>query len=158
MIIPHTSARALAGVIGWLVLACSPVLAAGPGEQKAIAIAHDDPAIEWVACPDFLPEGCRIAVLHGDPAEPNADIFFKVPPGVTVPHHWHTSVERIVVVSGELHVTYDGQPTMVLQPGTYAYGPARLGHVAHCSDGDPCVLFIAFEEPIDAVPTGNASD
>jgi hypothetical protein len=60
----------------------------------------------------------------------------------------------MVLISGEMEVDYDGQDPVVLTAGTYAYGPARLPHTARCLDGDdPCVLFIAFEEPVDAVPT-----
>ncbi len=90
-------------------------------------------------------------MLHGDPAQANADVFFKVPANFTIPDHWHTSAERMVLVSGELHVTYEGQPTTVLKPGMYAYGPAKLAHEAVCASGAPCVLFIAFEAPVDAV-------
>jgi quercetin dioxygenase-like cupin family protein len=121
--------------------------------QGPRAFAADDPRLEWGPCPEFIPEGCRIAVLQGDPEQRNADVFFKLPPGVEAPHHWHTSAERMVLVSGELRVTYDGHEPLVLTPGTYAYGPAKLPHTAACADGDPCVLFIAFEEPVDAVPT-----
>jgi hypothetical protein len=39
----------------------------------------------------------------------------------------------------------------VLKPGTYAYGPPRLSHKAECGAAGPCVLFIAFESPVDAV-------
>lgn len=130
-----------------------PALAtAGSPSSKALVIPHDDPQLEWGPCPEFLPEGCRIAVLHGDPAGHNADIFFKVPAGADIPHHWHTSAERIILVSGELHLQYDGQEPQVLRPGNYAYGPARLPHKGSCAAGDPCVLFIAFEQPVDAVP------
>ncbi len=58
-----------------------------------------------------------------------------------------------MLVSGELHVTYDGQKTAVLKPGTYAYGPAKLPHKAECKNAGPCVLFIAFELPVDALPS-----
>ena len=57
----------------------------------------------------------------------------------------------MVLVSGELHVTYDGQDTVMLSPGTYAYGPAKLSHKAFCASEVPCVLAIAFESPVDAV-------
>lgn len=123
------------------------------GSTAPAAIAYDDPAIEWGPCPEFIPAGCRIAVLQGNPAERNTDIFFKLPPDTRVPHHLHTSAERMVLVSGEFHVDYDGHPTVVMRPGTYAYGPAGLPHTAYCAGGDPCVLFIAFEEPVDAIPT-----
>ena len=61
-----------------------------------------------------------------------------------------------ILVAGELHVTYDGQKTTVLKRGSYAYGPARLRHKAVCVSTSPCVLFIAFESPLDAVPVENA--
>jgi uncharacterized RmlC-like cupin family protein len=62
-----------------------------------------------------------------------------------------------VLVPGELHVTYDGHKTEVLKPGTYAYGPAKLPHKAECKQTGPCVLFIAFESPVDAVPSEDTS-
>jgi quercetin dioxygenase-like cupin family protein len=100
-----------------------------------------------------MPAGCALAVLHGDPSKPNADVVLKVPPKSNIPHHWHTSAERMVLISGELEVTYDGQKATTLTPGMYAFGPAKLPHSASCRGADPCVLFIAFEGPVDAVPT-----
>jgi len=123
-----------------------------PGQEPALALTADDAQLMWGPCPPFLPEGCGIAVLHGDPAKDNLDVFFKVPARSSIPLHWHTSAERMVLVAGELHVTYDGQKTAVLKPGTYAYGPAKRPHDGFCASDVPCVLFIAFESPLDAVP------
>lgn len=138
-----------------LTLSGSLVSAEGPAEAP-VAATHKDAGLKWGPCPPFIPAGCEIAVLHGDPSKPNADVFFKVPAGFTIPHHWHTSAERMVLVSGELTVSYDGQKPATLKVGQYAYGPAKLGHKATCGKGDPCVLFIAFEQPVDAVPTAAA--
>jgi quercetin dioxygenase-like cupin family protein len=149
-IITTTRAVALAFAVLPLLIG-SAAMAAEHGHAKALALTHDDPQLEWGPCPEFLPEGCAIAVLQGDPAKENADIFFKVPGGAALPRHTHTSAERMVLVSGELHVTYDDQETVVLRPGTYAYGPAQLPHEGSCAAGDPCVLFIAFEQPVDAM-------
>ena len=93
---------------------------------------------------------CEIAVLHGDPAKPNADVFLKVPAKYEIPPHSHTSAERMVLVSGELEVTYRGQTPSMLKPGMYAYGPAGAPHKASCTSAEACVLFIAFEAPVDA--------
>ena len=131
-----------------LVLASPFVLA----QEPALAYTFKDTKLEWGPCPDFIPKGCEIAVLHGDPTKANADIFFKVPANFRIPNHWHTSAERMVLVSGELHVTYEGQSTTVLKPGMYAYGPARVAHEAVCRNDAPCVLLIAFEAPVDAMP------
>ena len=125
--------------------------------EPALALTFKDTQLKWGPCPDFIPKGCEIAVLHGDPAKENADVFFKVPANFTIPNHWHTSAERMVLVSGELHVTYEGQPITTLKAGSYAYGPAKVPHKAVCASGAPCVLFIAFEAPVDAIPAENAA-
>lgn len=118
----------------------------------ALAIAFDDPSLTWGPCPAFLPDGCAIAVLHGDPSAPNSDVFFRVPGGSSLPLHWHNSAERMVLVSGRLQVSYEGQDAVLLRPGMYAYGPPKRVHSGVCEEGEACVLFIAFESPVDAMP------
>ena len=118
--------------------------------EPALAYKHDDTRLQWGPCPPFIGKGCEIAVLHGDPAKNNLDIFFKVPADFAIPHHWHTSAERMTLVSGTMTVTYDDQKAELLETGMYAYGPSKRPHTAYCEKGDPCVLFIAFEEPLDA--------
>ena len=147
--------RIAQGFLSTLLVTACPAALAETAAEPALAFASKDASLKWGPCPDFIPKGCEIAVLHGDPAKPNADIFFKVPANFTIPHHWHTSAERMVLVSGKLQVTYDGQKPTTLKPGMYAYGPAKLPHKAVCGKGDPCVLFIAFEGPVDAIPTGS---
>tara|TARA_B110000014_G_scaffold252755_1_gene231414 strand:+ start:604 stop:786 length:183 start_codon:yes stop_codon:yes gene_type:complete len=56
----------------------------------------------------------------------------------------------MVLVSGELDVTYKGQSTTNLKVGMYAYGPAKAVHEGKCISTEPCILTIAFEEPVDA--------
>lgn len=141
----------------WMLMAvimAGPVMVAQADEQAFIRTA-DDPGLEWGPCPDFIPEGCSIAVLQGNPAEHNADIFFRLEPGALVPLHWHTSAERMILVSGRFEVDYDGQDPVIMTAGDYAYGPARLPHSARCMDEGTCVLFVAFEEPVDAMPVGD---
>ena len=143
-----TTIPALPAIV--LTAVCCAALA-DDAPERALAITPQDAGLQWGACPPFIPEGCQIAVLHGDPAKPNADVFFKVPGNFRIPLHWHSSAERMVLISGVMHVTYEGQDTAVLKPGSYAYGPARLPHDAYCEKGDPCILFIAFESPVDAI-------
>lgn len=145
-----------AALLFGLGLTGSFVLAQAPAQEQAVTRTFRDAQLKWGPCPPFLPKGCAIAVLHGDPAKDNLDVFLKVPAKSTIPLHWHTSAERMILVAGVLHVTYDGQKTAVLRPGTYAYGPAKRPHKAFCASAVPCVLFIAFESPLDAVPIENA--
>ena len=140
---------ALLSVVG---LGGSLALAQAPAQEQALTRTARDAQLKWGPCPPFLPKGCAIAVLHGDPAKDNVDVLFKVPAKSTIPLHWHTSAERMVLVAGELHVTYDGQKPAVLRPGTYAYGPAKRPHKGYCASTTACILFIAFESPLDAIP------
>jgi anti-sigma factor ChrR (cupin superfamily) len=124
-----------------------------PEGPEAFTLTTGDPSIEWGPCPEWMPEGCQLAVIQAlDPQGHNADALFRLAPGTLVPQHWHTSAERMVLLSGEMRVNYHGQPPTPLDPLTYAYGPAALPHDTRCGDASECILFIAFEEPIDAVP------
>lgn len=120
-------------------------------QKNSVAIDTKSNDLEWGGCPEFMPEGCNITVLNGDPAVGNADILFKVPGSSDIPMHWHTSAERMILISGEMEVTYEGEDPQILKAGYYAYGPAKKPHTAKCKGSEPCVLFIAFEEPVDAV-------
>lgn len=162
-----TAALLLLGAQG-LATAQDPVAGPGPidpqaqgplqdpsaGSGPAKAWAHDDGSLQWDSCPDFLPQGCAIVVLNGDPEGDAADAFFKVPGGAVIPRHRHTAAERMVLVSGSLRVTYDGHDPIELETGMYAYGPAGLPHDGECAPGADCVLFITFDGPVDAIEVG----
>ena len=68
----------------------------------------EDADLQWGPCPPFMPNGCSIAILHGDPSKKNLDVFFKVAANSDIPNHWHNSAERMILISGKLEVTYKG--------------------------------------------------
>lgn len=135
-----------------LAVAASACANTGSHAVAQLPVSHAlDAPPAWGACPPIFPSGCQISVLHGDPSAPNADIFLRVPAGLGLPAHTHSSAERIILVSGELQVKYLGTPAVTLKPGSYAYGPAAHPHQATCISSETCTLFIAFEGPVDAV-------
>lgn len=138
-------------IIVGALLASVPVAA-----QTPLAIKASDPALKWGPCPSIFPGRCAIAVLHGDPAKPNADVFLRIGGGTQLPPHTHTSAERMILVSGQLRVQYRGAKPATLAEGDYAYGPAGAPHGASCLGRRPCTLFIAFEGPVDALPFGGS--
>lgn len=148
--------KSFASLIWFVAVSCTLVLTACAPEpastSKALAFAANDPALKWGPCPPIFPAGCEIAVLQGDPAKPNADVFLRVPAKYEIPAHTHTSAERMILVTGQLQVTYKGQSPSTLDVGTYAYGPPKLAHKAVCLSDEPCTLFIAFEHAVDALP------
>lgn len=141
-------AKCILLLAGVALAACGP---SAPTGEQALTLAAADPALKWGACPPVFPAGCEIAVLHGDPTKPGADIFLRVPAQYVIPPHAHTSAERMILVTGELRVTYKGQAPATLAAGSYAYGPAKLPHKAECLSAEPCTLFIAFDSAVDAL-------
>ena len=141
--------------VGGTEVAAKPAPAA---TVKPLAQSASDPALKWGPCPPGMPEGCGIAVLQGDPAKPNSDIFLRVPGGAAIPPHAHSSAERMILVSGELEVKYQGAPQAILKATDYAYGPANLPHRANCRSEGTCILFIAFEGPVDVKPFEGSLD
>ena len=139
-IVSRWSAAAL--VIG---LGLTSAVASGASTADTpLALKVSSPDLKWGPCPAIFPAGCKIAVLHGDPSQPNADIYLRVPGGYTIPTHSHTSAERMVLVTGKLKVQYKGSKMTPLNVAEYAFGPAGLPHVAKCVSKTPCTLFIAF--------------
>ncbi len=132
-------------VPGWAAKAAS--------KEKAVTQTADSADLKWGPAPAFMPKGTELAVLHGDPSKKNSDVFLRIQPKGHIPNHWHTSAERMILVRGELRVTYEGQEAAFMKAGSYAYGPAKHKHDAVCESSTPCVLFIAFEGPVDAHPS-----
>jgi quercetin dioxygenase-like cupin family protein len=146
------SSKLLTSMLIALGLVSSIAFAQDAVSDPALAISTKSKDLQWADCPAFLPKGCKLSVLHGDPAKPNVDVFFKLPGRSTLPLHWHTSAERMTLVSGKLQITYNGQKEAIVRAGDYMYGPPKLAHKGYCASKEPCILFIAFESPLDAVP------
>lgn len=125
-------------------------LAAQDTVKVPLALNATDSSLKWGPCPPVFPGACELAVVRGNPAEPNADVMLRVQPAYELARHRHTSAERMVLLEGELEVAYDGSDAATLTPATYAYGPAGLPHKAKCVSQSRCTLFIAFEGPVDA--------
>ena len=119
--------------------------------ETSLATTIDNKDLKWLPAPDFFPD-CSFTILHGDMSKPNLDFFFKIEPNTEVVNHTHNSPERMILISGDLEVQYEGEKPVVLKAGSYAYGPAGKPHKAKCLDNGPCVLFVAMVDPFDAVP------
>jgi len=119
--------------------------------ETSFSTTIDNKDLNWLPAPDFFPN-CSFTILHGDISKPNLDFFFKIEPNTEVVNHTHNSPERMILISGDLEVQYQGEKPVILKPGTYAYGPSGKPHKAKCLDNGPCVLFVAMVDPFDAVP------
>jgi len=139
-----------------LVLAAVLAVATAPLEgqqpEAPVSVTPDDASLEWFPCGDFIPEECQAAMLRLGPDGRHSDVLYRIPAGMALPAHWHTSPERMILISGELHIDYEGHPPLVMTAGSYAWGPPQVPHSARCADRGTCLLFVAFVDPPDGFP------
>ena len=138
--------------------AAAPAAVPPVSSEAPLVKAAGDPALKWGPCPAPFPTGCELTVLHGDPAKPNADALLRMPGGYVIPPHRHSSAERMILVTGQLEVKYQGSAAATLNAGNYAYGPANLPHRATCVGTAQCQLFVAFEGPVDVTAVEGGVD
>ena len=87
-----------------------------------------------------LPTCMTGAVQNGDPSKGASVILAKTATGCTVPWHWHTADEQLMVVGGSAKVEMkDGTPAS-LHSGDYLSLPGK--HVHHFTCLAACTLFI----------------
>jgi quercetin dioxygenase-like cupin family protein len=137
-----------------LVLASGALLGPAPltAQEAPISLTPDDPSLEWLPCGDFIPPECQAAILRLGPEGRDSDVLFRIPANMDLPAHWHTSAERMILISGEFRIHYDGHPPLVMRAGSYAWGPPGQHHSARCADQGTCLLFVAFVDPPDGFP------
>ena len=141
-----------------IALASCPQSLLAQAETSPSTVDFNGKTVAWASCPPIFSPDCKITVLHGSPAQPNADVLLRIPAGSTLPAHTHTSAERMILVQGELAVHYKGHAVSTLHAGNYAFGPAGMPHEATCKSTAPCDLFIAFEGPVDALAFSGGLD
>jgi quercetin dioxygenase-like cupin family protein len=111
----------------WLLTACAllavPLLAQGDN-----SMAYATPSKSKFMKMPNLPDCMTVAVQRGDPSKGPSVLLLKFQPGCTVPWHWHTAGESLIVVSGTGKMQMkDGQP-MPARPGDYVYLPGKNIH------------------------------
>jgi quercetin dioxygenase-like cupin family protein len=97
--------------------------------------------LKFVAAPG-APPGVQQAVLWGDPAKGAFGAIQKFVPGFLAPLHTHSANLRIVVISGTMIYTPEGQPEVRLSAGSFFNEPANHKHTTACDKASDCVFFV----------------
>ncbi|MFN2432107.1 MAG: cupin domain-containing protein [Gemmatimonadota bacterium] len=89
--------------------------------------------LEWQPGPSALPQGARMAIIRGDPAEPGLfTMRLRVPDGYRVQPHYHAADEHVTVISGTavmgLGDEFDESRGTALPAGGFAVMPAGTVH------------------------------
>jgi quercetin dioxygenase-like cupin family protein len=93
------------------------------------------------------PDCATIAPVNGDPTK---DVFFialKMTSACAIPWHWHSGDENVSMISGKAKMETKDGPAHNVNPGDYAYMPAKQPHQFTCTS--TCTLFVASPQAFD---------
>jgi quercetin dioxygenase-like cupin family protein len=94
-----------------------------------------------------IPACAQSALQSGDPSKGASVMYIKLSPGCTVPLHWHTPNEQILMVSGTGKVApHPGKP-QTLQRGAYAFMPSKHHHAFTCAAA--CTFYLTSDGAFD---------
>ncbi len=86
-----------------------------------------------------LPTCASGSVQNGDPAKGAFIVAIKLASGCTLPWHWHSAGEYLMIVSGKGRMEMKGGQATTIQAGSYVQLPARHVHQFPCKE--KCTLF-----------------
>jgi quercetin dioxygenase-like cupin family protein len=87
------------------------------------------------------------AVQHGDPARGAAVLVAKLTAGCTIPWHWHTQNENVIMTSGKGRVEMKGEAARALVAGDYFFMPSGHQHEFTCVTA--CTFFNIIDGAFD---------
>jgi quercetin dioxygenase-like cupin family protein len=102
--------------------------------------------LKFAAVPG-LPECAPGAVLSGDPAKGPSILLGKLSSGCTIPWHWHTPNEHLMLVRGAARLEMRDGKTFTLQAGGFALMPTRHIHQFRCEKD--CLLYVYSDGAFD---------
>jgi quercetin dioxygenase-like cupin family protein len=94
-----------------------------------------------------FPPCVRGAVQSGDPATGPSVLVGEMDGGCTVPWHWHTATEHLMMVSGEALIEMRDGTARPLRAGGFGLMPARHVHQFRCTTR--CTLFVYSDQRLD---------
>ena len=95
------------------------------------------------------PPGAENVFLRQDPQTGGMELLVRYPAGHVFAPHWHSVNERIVVLEGKLSVRVGSGAETLLDPGGFAFLPAKeVQHLA-CSSPSRCTFYVAWDGKLD---------
>jgi quercetin dioxygenase-like cupin family protein len=104
------------------------------------------PTMKFAPIPG-LPTCAPASVQHGDPTKEPSVILGKLAVGCSIPWHWHTPNEHVMMISGVARVEMKDAKPVVLRAGGYALMPSHHIHQFRCTT--PCALFVYSDAAFD---------
>jgi len=83
-------------------------------------------------------------VLREDAQTGALELFARYPAGHVFEPHWHSVNERMVLVEGRVSVNH-----APLEPGGFAYLPAKQVHTMTCVSATRCSFYVSWDGHLD---------
>src|SRR5438552_5091968 len=116
----------------WSTITMFSLIACLAGIAQAQMVGSNISEMKFGTVPP-LPTCATASVENGDPSKGPSIIAAKLTAGCSVPWHWHTPNEHLMMVSGTAKLeTKDGKP-LTMRPGAFAMLPAKHVHQFRCS-------------------------
>lgn len=118
----------------------------------SLAAADDHPVVHNVDSihfepPPGFPTCTAGSVQNGDPRSGPSIILAKTAARCTVPWHWHTANEHLMMVSGTATVQARGESAMTLGAGGFAMLPGHHVHQFRCTTA--CLMYVYSDAAFD---------
>jgi len=94
-----------------------------------------------------LPTCATVSVQNGDPSKGASILLAKITSGCSIPWHWHTPNEYLMLVKGVARVEMKVGKPMTLREGGFALMPARHVHQFLCQT--TCLLYVYSDVAFD---------
>ena len=130
----------------WLVLVGILCIAATAHAQEMNASGRNVPDMKLTTIPG-LPTCTLGSVENGDPTKGPSIVFSKVPAGCSIPWHWHTPTERVMIVSGVARIDMKDEKPLTLRSGGFAMLPSHHVHQFTCEQS--CEMYIYADAAFD---------
>lgn len=135
----------------WICLSClalSALLFGSAGTSgTANRVLANPGEVKW----QNSANGSESSTLREDPKSGATDLFARYPAGYVFPPHWHASNERIVLIEGRLSIE-ENDSQHFIEPGGYAYLPARQVQVMTCASHTRCSFYVSWDGPLESHP------
>ena len=86
-------------------------------QSQPVASEHRIVTPEQKFAPFPIPECAKGAVLHGDPNQGACTILVKSTGACTIPSHWHTANEQVMIATGSARLEMKGEAAQRLTTG-----------------------------------------
>jgi quercetin dioxygenase-like cupin family protein len=142
----HRSIRLFPVIIGmWMILTFAAIT---HGQVMAgMSTGRNAAEMKFTTIPP-LPTCATASVQNGDPSKGASIIYARAQAGCTIPWHWHSPNEHLMIVSGVARVEMKDAKPVTLRSGGFAVMAGTHVHQFSCFTG-PCQFYVYSDGTFD---------